>query len=149
MNAKVTTAFKWATVIAAGAACGVGLFTLRYAHATSYLSDVPSACVNCHVMRDNYDAWALSSHRGATCNDCHVPHGVVAKWLAKAENGYHHSYAFAFEDVQVIRAKEKSRDVVNANCADCHERETFNLAALAGGERPDCIRCHRGAGHIF
>jgi cytochrome c nitrite reductase small subunit len=146
---KALTLLRWAAFVAAGAACGVGLFTLHYARATSYLSDDPAACVNCHVMRDNYDAWAVSSHRGLTCNECHVPHGIITKWLAKAENGYHHSYAFTFADVQVIRAKEKSRAVVNANCAACHERETFNLAASAGGAPPSCLACHRGAGHVF
>lgn len=149
MNGKATALLRWAAVVAAGAACGIGLFALRYARATSYLSDDASACVNCHVMRDNHDGWALSSHRDVTCNECHVPHGAITKWLAKAENGYHHSYAFTFADVQVIRATEKSRDVVNANCADCHERETHNLAASAGGEQLDCVRCHRGAGHVF
>jgi cytochrome c nitrite reductase small subunit len=146
---KTTALLKWALVVAAGAACGIGLFTLNYARATSYLSDDPAACVNCHVMRDHYDAWTVSSHRALTCNECHVPHGAITKWLAKAENGYHHSYAFTFKDAQVIRAREKSRAVVDANCAACHERETFNLAAAAGDEPLDCLRCHRGAGHVF
>ena len=71
-----------------GGIAGLGIFTFVYAQGASYLSDDPSSCVNCHVMRDQYDGWNHGSHKAvATCNDCHVPEGFVAKWIAKGEHG--------------------------------------------------------------
>ncbi len=67
---------------------GVGGYTLYYAQGASYLSNDPRACVNCYIMRDQFDSWQKSSHHGvATCNDCHVPRGFAGKRLTKAGNG--------------------------------------------------------------
>jgi len=58
-----------------GVAVGVGLVVARLANATSYLSDSPETCMNCHVMTDAYASWQRGSHsRVAVCTDCHVPH---------------------------------------------------------------------------
>ena len=39
------------------------------------------------VMREQYNGWQKASHHAvATCNDCHVLHEVVPKYLVKAEN---------------------------------------------------------------
>jgi hypothetical protein len=45
-----------------GVALGIGGFTFRYAEGLSYLSADPRACVNCHIMRPEYDAWQKASH---------------------------------------------------------------------------------------
>ena len=58
-----------------GVPVGVGAFTFVYAKGFSYLSTDPRACVNCHVMNEQYDAWLKSGHRhAATCVECHLPH---------------------------------------------------------------------------
>ena len=97
---------------AGGVLLGMGGFTFHTAKGTSYMSDNPAACVNCHVMRDQHDSWQKSSHHAvASCNDCHVPHGFVRKWLAKAEHGWNHSYAFTTQDFhEPIQIKKKSFD---------------------------------------
>ncbi|HZW06650.1 MAG TPA: cytochrome c nitrite reductase small subunit [Phycisphaerales bacterium] len=131
-------------------------YTAHYAHATSYLSDDPRACVNCHIMNDQYDAWAKSSHHArATCNDCHVPHdSVVSKYAVKAEHGYRHSKGFTFQDFhEPIQMKQSSYDVVIENCVRCHEAMTHEIRTSitrpsgepAGGV--DCIHCHAGVAH--
>ena len=57
-----------------GIPAGVGAFTFVYAKGFSYLSTDPRACVNCHVMNQQYDAWLKSGHRhAATCVECHLP----------------------------------------------------------------------------
>ena len=38
----------------AGVAVGMALLVARLANATSYLSDSPETCINCHVMTDAY-----------------------------------------------------------------------------------------------
>ena len=60
--------------VAVGVLGGLGLVTFHYAEGTSYLSADPAACVNCHIMRPQYDAWQKASHHAvATCVDCHDP----------------------------------------------------------------------------
>jgi len=79
----------------AGILTGIGGFTFRYAEGFSYFSKDPRACVNCHIMRPQYDSWQKASHKGvAICVDCHLPNGFIGKYQAKAENGYHHSRGF-------------------------------------------------------
>jgi cytochrome c nitrite reductase small subunit len=134
---------------ALGLLVGLGAYTFVYARGYSYLSDDPLACVNCHVMRENHSSWIVSSHRSVTCNGCHTPHQPVAKYLVKAENGFAHSFAFTFEDPQVIRIKSRSLGVVENNCRECHEvtiRGTF-LEAAGGGQ--SCTRCHQNTGHAL
>jgi cytochrome c nitrite reductase small subunit len=143
------TFISLALVIGIAAFIGVSGFTFWYARGYSYLSDDPAACVNCHVMRDHFDSWSVSSHRGVTCNDCHVPHDTISKYLAKAEHGFWHSYAFTFQDVQVIRIKSTSLRDVQRNCIYCHEMTVgFILPERDAPERV-CTRCHAGAGHVF
>ena len=41
-------------------------------------------------MNEQYDGWIKSSHRSvAVCNDCHVPHNLIAKYATKGSNGFH------------------------------------------------------------
>jgi cytochrome c nitrite reductase small subunit len=64
------------TAILLGAFVGLGIYTAYYSKAYSYLLDDPKACMNCHVMKDAYDGWRVSSHRSVTCNECHTPHDM-------------------------------------------------------------------------
>ena len=134
----------------AGVLIGAGGWTFRYAEGFSYLSNDPRACVNCHVMRDQYDGWQKAPHHAvAACNDCHVPHDLVGKYVTKVEHGYRHSKGFTFNDFhEPIQMKASSRRIVVDNCVRCHaemvshvERPTFSADTL------DCIRCHRSVAH--
>jgi cytochrome c nitrite reductase small subunit len=150
---------------------GLGAFTFVYAKGYSYLSDDPQACTNCHVMRDNYTSWSVSSHRSVTCNGCHTPHDLVGKYVTKAEHGARHSYVFTFEDPQVFRITKRSLDVVERNCVECHAptliamvggstgveergplRKVFDVESLGlpfgpKHEEGRCATCHRSVGH--
>jgi cytochrome c nitrite reductase small subunit len=137
-----------------GVLVGGGLFTAWHGEAASYLSNDPESCINCHIMREQYDGWIKGPHHvAATCNDCHTPHGLVTKWVGKARNGYAHSRAFTLQDFpEPIRITEYNAEVLQENCVDCH-RDFVNdvlgtVRAPAGHpEQPDCVRCHRAAGH--
>ena len=162
----------WPALVVAGLLgvfVGSAGYTFQYAEGLSYLSDDPTACVNCHVMRENYDGWRHASHHAnATCNDCHVPHGsAVRKYWVKAEHGYRHSKGFTFNDFEEpIRMKASSRAVVVENCMRCHETIAADLTASDrgpggrggghggwfGGEDEygvsmDCLHCHARVGH--
>ena len=131
-----------------GLAAGVGGYTFVYARGSSYLTDDPAACANCHVMREYYVAWQRSSHRSvAVCNDCHTPPGLVAKYATKARNGFWHSYAFTTGDFpDNMQATAHNQVVAGASCQKCHAALTQALTSVAG-ETPSCARCHGAVGH--
>jgi cytochrome c nitrite reductase small subunit len=133
--------------IAVGIAGGVGTYTFHYAKGASYMTDDPKACANCHIMHEQYDGWLRSSHRNvAVCNDCHTPKGYVAKYIVKADNGWHHSYAFTTGDFhEPIQIKERNRRVTEQACLKCHQDMAH--AMTAGPEKLSCIRCHWDVGH--
>lgn len=131
-----------------GVFIGAGAFTFRYAEGASYLSNDPRACVNCHIMRDQFDGWQKASHHAhAACNDCHVPHDLIGKYATKVEHGFRHSKGFTLDDFhEPIRMTPGSRAVVLHNCVRCHDGLVAELNARAS-EPPDCIRCHASVGH--
>ncbi len=134
-----------------GVACGTGGYTVRYAEGFSYLSSDPKACVNCHIMRDQYDGWQKASHHAvATCNDCHVPHAFIPKYLVKAENGFWHSKGFTLQDFpEPIRVRPISSQILNANCIECHRGVCNDILGqgTVGSETISCVHCHAAIGH--
>lgn len=132
-----------------GAAFGLGLFTFSYAKGFSYLSDDPSACVNCHVMRDQFDGWTHSSHTAvATCNDCHTPHRFPDKWVIKGVNGWNHSVAFTtgnFPDPIMIRGFNAR--IAQENCVECHAATVAQMHRYISPEGSSCVACHGNVGH--
>ena len=137
--------------VALGAAIGLGGYTFVYAKGASYLTNDPTACANCHVMREHLEAWEKSSHRHvAVCNDCHTPHNLAGKYTVKASNGFWHSFAFTsgkFPDP--LRIKPGNRGVAEDQCRRCHAPI---VTAMDGVHRPDdkaaCLHCHRDVGHM-
>lgn len=109
--------------------------------------DDPKACVNCHVMRENYFSWYVASHRDVACNGCRTPDNFIRKYLVKAENGFNHSWAFTFGPPEVIQIKSRSTNVVEENCIRCH-KETLSAVYIQTHEnRQRCFSCHRSVGH--
>ena len=150
--------------VAGGLAFGLGAYTFGYARGYSYLSNDASACANCHIMREHFDAWNKSSHRAvATCNSCHTPHNLVGKYATKAKNGFWHSFYFTtgrYPDP--LRITEGNRRIAAAACRECHAAIVEAIdpparpvphpapsgATAAHSAAPsDCIHCHRYVGH--
>jgi cytochrome c nitrite reductase small subunit len=143
--------------MALGGALGVGGYTFIYAKGYSYLTNDPKACMNCHVMQEQYDGWIKSSHRSvATCNDCHTPHDLIGKYYTKSHNGFWHSYYFTsgtFPDP--IQITERNRKITEAACRNCHADIVATIEAPTGAtskhfqaDQTDCLRCHRSVGHL-
>ncbi len=134
-----------------GILLGAGGYTFYYAQGLSYLSNDPQACVNCHIMRSQFESWQKASHHAwAKCNDCHMPHNFLNKWWVKAGNGYHHSVAFTLLNFkEPIRIKPGNAGVLNANCLYCHRDFTSEITAhrVNNEEELYCVRCHDGVGH--
>jgi cytochrome c nitrite reductase small subunit len=137
--------------VLAGVALGTGSFTVRYAEGFSYLSNDPKACVNCHIMREQYDGWQKVSHHAvATCNDCHVPQEIVPKYLVKAENGFWHSKGFTLQDFpEPIRLRPVSLKILQTNCVHCHYDLVNDILGhgSADSETTNCVHCHAAVGH--
>lgn len=136
-------------VVSLGILAGLSLFTFDYAEGTSYFSDDPNSCVNCHVMREQFDGWNRGSHQAvATCNDCHTPHGFPEKWIVKGINGWNHSVAFTTGNFpNTIRIRGFNAEVVEENCVGCHQTMVSNLHRGTIDDALSCVACHGNVGH--
>ena len=143
-----------------GTTLGTGVYTFVQAKGYSYLSNDPAVCVNCHVMREQYDGWARGPHHAqATCNDCHLPHqSALAALYVKASNGFRHSKAFTLQNfAEPIRMVPSNASVLEDNCLRCHGEMVDSITARgtlgpAEGMRGatdlhGCVRCHADVGH--
>ncbi len=158
MQIRLTTVLAWLSgsgfVVSLGAGLGIlggaGAYTAYYANATSYLSNEPEACVNCHIMREVYDSWQKAPHHAvAVCNDCHLPHDFLGKWVAKAENGFNHSKAFTLQNFhEPIRIHAKNTAILERNCQDCHADTVHQMTTeVRQDDSLGCLHCHADIGH--
>lgn len=144
-------------IITLGIMTGLGALIFRISNASSYLSDKPETCMNCHVMTPQFATWQRGSHgRVATCNDCHVPHdNIVNTYLFKAQDGTRHAYVFTLRlEPQVIQIKDAGKAAVQQNCLRCHDHltslarlGTVSFAEARHGEGTVCWDCHRDVPH--
>ncbi len=145
-----------------GILSGLGGSTFFYAEGFSYLSEDPAVCVNCHIMREQFDSWRKGPHRAhATCNDCHLPASFLARYLAKGSNGLHHSVGFTFQPsrpdkpgarlafVEPIRIRPVNSSILQDNCLRCHGDFVDHILPGNTGDEETvrCAKCHQSAGH--
>jgi len=87
----------------------------------------------------------------ATCNDCHTPHALVPKLIAKADNGWNHSVKFTLGNYQLpLRIREINKRRLQHNCVECHAEMVSEISWRQEPEMHqelDCTRCHAGVGH--
>lgn len=142
----------WGALAAAlGVLAGVGGYTFVYAEGLSYLSSDPQACVNCHIMRDEYDSWQKASHHAvAVCVDCHLPRAFVPKMIAKADNGWRHSKAFTLQNFhEPIQITWRNSRILEDNCERCHGELVSEMLQRGprASDRANCVKCHGHVGH--
>jgi cytochrome c nitrite reductase small subunit len=143
---------RWLVLaVLCGLGLGIGTTTFSYAEGFSYLSPNPTACVNCHIMRSQYESWQKASHHTvAVCVDCHLPASGIGKWIAKADHGYRHSKAFTFQDFhEPIRITPEDAQLVQENCLRCHSDLVHDqlAGATTAHNAIQCVHCHRDVGH--
>ncbi|OGW72754.1 MAG: cytochrome c nitrite reductase small subunit [Omnitrophica bacterium GWA2_52_12] len=138
--------------LALGIVAGLGFYTFDYAKGLSYFSNNPRACMNCHIMRDQYESWTKSSHhQAAKCNDCHIPHAFPWKYVEKSRNGWNHSKAFTLQNFpEPIRISDHNLKILQANCIHCHDDMVSELTGHRGValDTVRCTECHRSVGHM-
>lgn len=137
--------------VLAGILLGVGGYTFLYAKGLSYMSDDPEVCINCHIMQSQYDSWQKSSHHTvAVCVDCHLPHDFLGKYIAKADNGWHHSKGFTLQNFhEPVMIKGPNARILQDNCLACHQDMVHELVVGVNGpaEAVHCVHCHVTVGH--
>jgi len=137
--------------IALGVLLGLGLFTFIYAEGFSYFTTDPKACANCHIMNSEYDSWVKSSHHAvAKCADCHLPHALLPKFIAKGVNGYHHSKGFTFQDFhEPVMIKAHNSQILQEACLGCHGGLVHDIVAgsTTDANAVRCVHCHDAVGH--
>lgn len=156
---KVVPPARWRipVLLVSGILAGLFFYLAYISRLTSYLSDDPSNCMNCHIMAPQYSTWSHSAHREITnCNDCHVPHNnVFNKYYFKARDGMRHATMFTLrKEPQVIFIKEEGKHVVQDNCIRCHsdlitDEKVMNFTAQIHHSRSErfCWDCHRETPH--
>ncbi len=154
---KPPQGWKVSVIILMGIFTGIFFLVLHISRATSYLSDDPKACINCHVMYPQYASWTKGSHaNAATCSDCHVPHeNFIRQYYFKASDGLRHATFFTMRwEPQTIQIKQAGINVVQDNCIRCHLDlvDMTSLVEMSGkmaarNEGKLCWDCHRETPH--
>ncbi|MCF8336247.1 MAG: cytochrome c nitrite reductase small subunit [Bacteroidales bacterium] len=157
---KIIPPARWKVpvIFLLGIFTGLLIYVLYISKAHSYLSDRPTACVNCHIMAPQYATWFHSAHREVThCNECHVPHDNFFKhYYFKAKDGLRHATIFTLRnEPQVIEIKKAGQEVVQQNCIRCHEQLIKNPEMLTqrtyhsinARTKRKCWECHREVPH--
>jgi cytochrome c-type protein NapC len=132
-------------------------------------------CTGCHEMRDNvYAEFKGTIHDSnrtgvrATCPDCHVPHEILPKLVAKVKAS-HEVWGHWVGSIDTKEKFEKHRYQMASNvwrsmkatdsreCRNCHNREGMSKDlqnkkaqerhAKGWGEGKTCIDCHFGIAH--
>jgi len=148
-NLPVKPSLKKGLAVMLGILFGLSIFTFYHAKGTSYFFDDPESCMNCHIMREQFDSWAQSSHKAvATCNACHTPKDFLGKYASKGLNGWNHSLAFTTAQFQEpLQIKEFNEKIVQKNCIRCHEIQISQMRDFGFSEELDCLSCHGNVGH--
>lgn len=137
-----------ALVATVGMACGFLSFAAVRAGAVAYLSNEPSACAGCHLMRPRHDSWSRSGHKMvASCNDCHAAHSGATRFVSQGMSGLRHATVDTLdEDSAASLANRTTKETVEAACRRCHHRVVGAMLARAG-DKASCVSCHESVGH--
>jgi hypothetical protein len=143
MSVRGTRAFA-----AFGIALGLGLYTVRYAEALSYLGDDPRAWANCHITRRQFEVVQRPARGGRDLQ--RLPHlaRLVGKYVSKALNSFYNSRAVTLQHFASRSRSRSATRALHASCVSCHGELVVELHAARGAlEDVRCLSCHRSVGH--
>ncbi len=110
-------------------------------------TDTPNFCGSCHVMHEPVRTHGESVHGELTCNECHAPKPIVEKIAFKTYAGSKDIYKNLFSDIDdVIHATEKTKQIVNDRCSDCHTMTNLNVE-INMDAKEYCTDCHQQVPH--
>lgn len=107
----------------------------------------PSFCASCHEMAPWNDGFRAAEHSQlSSCNDCHLPNDSAFRHYAwEAVLGVRDITTHITGRIPArIRARERSRTWIAANCIRCHDDE---IDADHGDDKEYCWDCHDDVFH--
>lgn len=108
-------------------------------------TDQAMFCGSCHAMDEAALTHKLSVHAEQACNECHVPHNLVAKIPYKAQEGIRDILATVTKQIpDLIHPGPDTKAVTQANCRRCHEATTSTVVMES---KEFCTDCHRHVPH--
>ncbi len=127
-----------------GVLLGVGGYTFHYAEGLSYLSTDPQACVNCHIMRPQYDVLAEGEpprrRHAASTATCRTTSS--ASTSPRPRTATTTRRAFTLQDFhEPIMIKPKNAGILQDNCLRCHGDLVHELVGGANGDPARSSAC--------
>ncbi len=113
--------------------------------ALTALEEPESVCGRCHAPRLAIEKWRHSTHRGASCDQCHSPaKGVLARETAILQ-------LLARCAKMSITGETRVTKVPKSTCLQCHSKfyDVKSLSSCKHVAHPhvECNSCHRGLVH--
>lgn len=106
----------------------------------------PKSCGTCHVMTYEVQTLEKSAHRGLSCLECHSPSGFLEKPIDEIKTASRHLWVFGTgQTPDVIKPNHSAREIIQENCARCHNPITGQTHAAEQGRF--CFDCHRDTPH--
>lgn len=133
--------WKW---LCLGLVCGIVL-SGAFAWSINY-TDKREFCASCHIMQEAARTQMMGTHANLTCNECHAPHGLMAKIPFKIQAGATDIYNNIMGADLPIPPHKKYREAVRQNCINCHA--PVNETVQSMNIKPYCTDCHRGVAHM-
>lgn len=97
-------------------------------------------CLSCHIMEPQGQSYATSYHKEeATCSTCHTG-SVVQKYTDGARHMWANLTGIHPDPIEIRSA---SREVVAANCAQCHNPSSLH-SRTKQERNQNCLQCHKG-----
>ena len=108
----------------------ISIFIIYLLYLFVRVSDKPSFCNSCHIMKPYYENWLSSSHNRFNCIDCHYKSGISGyiegKFRLLAEMIRY------FAGVYHVRLHSKIDD---ENCMKCHVKEELEIGEVLFARR--------------
>jgi len=110
----------------------------------------PAFCQSCHLMKNDYATWQISSHKDVDCLACHKDPGFTGLVKVKV-NGLRQLYLTATGYEGTPKA-----EVPNSRCLACHEKKmndspltgiTFSHQTHLSQGKLNCTSCHARVVH--
>jgi hypothetical protein len=124
---------------------GVGVGSL---HLYDYTENDPTFCQNCHLMKDAFQSWETSTHKGINCHTCHQ--------ATLYEKNMMLLKAIVERPTEVSERVHGTTIVPSKKCVACHLKGSAKISQVSQSrghslhsfkEKTECTSCHTFNGH--
>lgn len=126
-------------------------FTIYTGHKYyKYTNSDPQYCELCHLMKETYNSWRVSSHKNITCQECHAMSMLGQNKLL---------FSYVFTSGKSKTKQDHGSIAPWKSCKDCHlgeaeqgaiiMRKSYGHARHVFMEKINCNKCHTADTHNF